>query len=274
MCIIAACQPHVTPDEGDLDIACANNPDGFGWALATRDGIETHHTLYPVEAIDTFLEARTRAPEAWALFHARIATHSAVNLDGCHPFVVGGDPRVVVAHNGMLPCEPGPYDLRSDTRMLAEDIIPANGGVESIYRHPDVWGRWMGTQNKIVLLTVLPDAPRMTIINASQGHCADGVWWSNRTYQWLPPVTQRQAWTPTDGELWGKCEMCNTWDLLDLVDGMEICVECVRTLGLSARETDRGYCDACGAYVPTRELTQSRGEVICSDCDRAILTSR
>ena len=274
MCIIAACPPGTTPDERDLDVACSNNPDGFGWAIATRTRMITHRTMSANEAMDTFLTIRGQCPKSPALFHARIATHSAVNLAGCHPFPIGDD-RTMMAHNGILyQCEPGPYDPRSDSAVLAEDIIPRNGGIASIVAHRDKWGEWIGKNNKLVFVSSVPGVQKLTIVNEQAGEWDGGIWWSNSGYIYDWQTWKRQPIVGSS-HVWAKCGLCLSYGMVHEVEGMDLCGTCRGQLGYvaSVDPLDLQYCDACGCQTPTRDLMEYRGEVICADCDHSIMTS-
>ncbi|MFE7803032.1 hypothetical protein [Nocardia sp. NPDC057440] len=66
-------------------------------------------------------------------------------MENCHPFVVGGDPRTVLAHNGIL-AHPSSGDPRSDRRIAAEDLLPRRpfGSLDSWAGHERL-ERWLGT---------------------------------------------------------------------------------------------------------------------------------
>src|SRR4051812_2097818 len=98
MCILTLFKPGVTPDLLALRAGAAANPDGHGYAVVADGRILTGHGLDPDAVIDQFATVRAEFPDTAALFHSRLATHGAVCADNCHPFVVGGDERTVLAH--------------------------------------------------------------------------------------------------------------------------------------------------------------------------------
>jgi glutamine amidotransferase len=120
------------------------------------------------------------------MFHARLATHGVKNEENCHPFIVGGDSQTYLAHNGILDVQIDATDKRSDTRVFAEDVLPAMGGVTSL-DDDNVWkivSKWaMGS--KIAIFTLNPKAKdNCYIINEDAGHWDnEGNWWSNTTYK-------------------------------------------------------------------------------------------
>ena len=77
-------------------------------------------------------------------------------------------------------------DKRSDTRVFAEDVLPAMGGVKALDDN-NVWkilSRW-SSGSKIVIFTLDPAAKEACyIINEAAGHWDnEGMWWSNSTYK-------------------------------------------------------------------------------------------
>lgn len=193
MCILIFCPVGTTPPVDHLTESCEANPDGFGFAVIAGDRIITGHSMIPDEAIQEFLAVRAQYPDGEALFHARITTHGTTSLDNCHPFYVGGNESIVLAHNGMLPCQPKPGDLRSDTRIFAEDLFmntfPKLDRPKTIKR----MSSWVG-YSKVLILSVDKRLKRSHyLINESMGHWNDGIWYSNSSYE--PWVTYRYPTT-------------------------------------------------------------------------------
>ncbi|RDI45304.1 class II glutamine amidotransferase [Nocardia mexicana] len=228
MCILTFYRPGVTPDLVALHAGAIVNPDGHGYAVVADDRILVGHGLDPDRVIDEFATVRAEFPDTPALFHSRLATHGTVSVDNCHPFIVGGDERTVLAHNGILPTlvQPPKGDLRSDTRIAAEDFLPTQP-----FGSLDAWtGRsgleqWLRT-DKMVLLTIDP-AYRHTayVFNEHLGHHSDdGAWYSNTSYQWP----------------------------LALLDG----------------NAEDAYCGMCGEFDPERPGTHCVFCGYCQDCIR------
>jgi predicted glutamine amidotransferase len=186
MCLLVVASPNSTPRKKDLECASCNNPHGFGFAVVTPNGIVTGRGMSSKKVIKQFLEVRKQYPESYAMYHARYATHGVKNEDNCHPFKVPSQFDTYLAHNGILDIDIKAGDRRSDTRIFAEDTLPAMGGVTAL-DDDHVWvmvSKW-SIGSKIVVFTLDPSAKETCyIINESAGHWDnEGMWWSNSTYK-------------------------------------------------------------------------------------------
>ena len=186
MCLLVVASPNSTPRKKDLECASCNNPHGFGFAVITPSGIVTGRGMSSKKVIKQFLEVRKQYPDSYAMFHARYATHGVKNEDNCHPFKVPNTHDTYLAHNGILDINISAGDRRSDTRIFAEDTLPAMGGVTAL-DDDHVWAmvsKW-SIGSKIVVFTLDPAAKETCyIINESSGFWDDeGMWWSNSTYK-------------------------------------------------------------------------------------------
>lgn len=186
MCLLVVASPNSTPRKKDLECASCNNPHGFGFAVITPNGIVTGRGMSAKKMINKFLEVRKQYPDNYAMFHARYATHGVKNDDNCHPFKVPSNPDTYLAHNGVLDIDIHVSDRRSDTRVFAEDTLPAMGGVSALDDN-HVWSmvsKW-ASGSKLVIFTLDPSAKEnVYIINESAGHWDnEGMWWSNSSYK-------------------------------------------------------------------------------------------
>ena len=184
MCLLLVASPNSTPHKKDLECASCNNPHGFGYAVITPNGIVTGRGMSAKKIIKEFLSVRKEFPASYAMFHARFATHGVKNEENCHPFKVSE--QTYLAHNGILDVEIHTTDRRSDTRVFAEDVLPAMGGVSAL-DDANVWkilSRW-SVGSKIVIFTLDPKAKDVCyILNEESGHWDnEGIWWSNTTYR-------------------------------------------------------------------------------------------
>ncbi|MFE9327641.1 class II glutamine amidotransferase [Nocardia sp. NPDC052278] len=208
MCILTFVKPGIAPNLDALRGGAAANPHGHGYAIITADTITVGRSMDADAAITEFAAIRKQYPEGPALFHSRLATHGVLSLDNCHPFVVGGDARTVLAHNGILPkiVHPAPDDPRSDTRIAAEEYLPVRpfGSLDS-WAGRERLERWLGT-DKMVLLTIDPAYQRAAyIFNEHHGHWDQGSWHSNHSYL-------DGLWSGEAEGYWGYCEECGEFN--------------------------------------------------------------
>lgn len=208
MCILTFVKPGISPNLDALRGGALANPHGHGYAIITNNTITVGHGLDVEAVITEFATLRDQYPDGAALFHSRLATHGPRTVDNCHPFLVGGDERTVLAHNGILPeiVHPAPGDPRSDTRIAAEEFLPRRpfGSLDSWAGRQQL-ERWLGT-DKMVLLTVDPAYKHTAyIFNEHRGHWDQDSWYSNHTY--LPAVSASDA---TD--YWGYCGECGEFN--------------------------------------------------------------
>lgn len=161
MCMLCVIPPNVIPSREKLENSALNNPHGFGFAIVvpSENRIHSERTMNADTSINRFIEMRTKYPEGYAMWHARLATHGSTTVDNCHPFKVGHDERTYLAHNGILPIIEPQGDLRSDTRIFAEDLLPAIGGVSAL-DNDQVFNLMedFTSGSKVAILTVDPRA--------------------------------------------------------------------------------------------------------------------
>ena len=184
MCMLCVIPPGVIPSREKLENSALNNPHGFGFAIIVPEEhrIIRERTMNADESVNRFLELRTYYPDGYAMWHARYATHGSQTVLNCHPFVVGNDDRTYLGHNGILDITIAPKDDRSDTRVFAEDLLPAIGGVSAL-DNDHVWRMLEDytTGSKVCILTVDPTAKHQCyLLNEKAGKVDEtGVWWSN-----------------------------------------------------------------------------------------------
>ena len=235
MCLLVVSSPNSTPRKKDLECASCNNPHGFGYAVIAGNKIITGKGMSAKKVIKEFLEVRKQYPSSYAMYHARFATHGVKNDDNCHPFKVGGSELTYLAHNGILSVDIAANDMRSDTRIFAEDILPAMGGItaldnSNLYRMIEGWA----SGSKIAVFTLDPSAEYdCYIINEDLGHWDNaGNWWSNDGYK-------ENSWS----NLFKKGD--EYYDTLDpMGDDSYACMMC----GEMVSEDDNPYyCHNCGS---------------------------
>jgi len=193
MCMLTYLPAGVQPDRIGLENGAEVNRMGHGFAIVclcnpAKPKIIVRKSMSSITLIDDFIAARKHCDKGPALFHSRITTAGLTNEENCHPFFIGGDPRTVLAHNGILPrnVQPGKDDDRSDTRICAEDFIPHAGGVHTAKARKqfESWAT-KNYNNKLVILTVDPKYNgHGFIINEAGGEWDKdtGIWYSNSDY--------------------------------------------------------------------------------------------
>jgi glutamine amidotransferase len=239
MCLLVVASPNSTPRKKDLECASCNNPHGFGFAVITPNGIVTGRGMSSKKIIKQFLEVRKQYPDSYAMFHARYATHGVKNEDNCHPFRVPNTHDTYLAHNGILDINISAGDRRSDTRIFAEDTLPAMGGVTAL-DDDHVWAmvsKW-SLGSKIVIFTLDPDAKETCyIVNESSGFWDnEGMWWSNSTYK-------QSTWST----YLGTPSKASASALNDSGYSEETFAftECAHCLGIPEVDANPYYCEMC-----------------------------
>jgi glutamine amidotransferase len=259
MCLLVVASPNSTPKKKDLECASCNNPHGFGFAVITPNGIVTGRGMSAKKVIKQFLEVRKEFPDNYAMFHARYATHGVKNEDNCHPFKVPYDatfaPDTYLAHNGVLDINISAGDRRSDTRIFAEDTLPAMGGVTAL-DDDHVWAmvsKW-ALGSKIVIFTLDPNAKETCyIINESAGHWDnEGMWWSNSTYKqsgwstYLGTPSDTPAYDNPSVYVDSECINCQAIPFEDANPYYcEMCMSCYDCSGI--------YSDTCLCWTPEQD---------------------
>lgn len=283
MCLLIATTGSARPSKKALRRAAIQNPDGFGYAVIGDGRIYTYRSMDAEETIKSYFEVRDEFPNSNSIFHLRITTHGATNIENCHPFRVNDD--VVMGHNGMLPIKEDKG--RSDTRIFAEDWLPEFD-----------LGDLLDTQDGMAELENFAGASKLAFLNTSSllrkslyivneelGHWDNGVWYSNNSYKksygcytigkssgWYPSyttkspsykVTDKRASTPRDDSpLYGY----RPWTNDDLVwDEMEA----AWVIDNGDHDNDIVYwtCSTCGS-TEIYDLAQENPEFCpeCGDC--------
>lgn len=270
MCLLIYAKPGATPSKKNLRTAGANNPDGFGFALAIKDQLFHHRSMDLDSTIDLFHEMRAEYPKAHAIFHLRITTHGATSIDNCHPFVV--DDGIVLAHNGMLPIKE--EGGKSDTRQFAEEWLPELG-VANVLDDPENFAELekFAAGSKLAIISVSKQlAKPVYLVNEGDGHWDHGVWYSNNSYkyQWYTQsykytshVTNPTGVTPADDFDYNP----DVW--VDEEDGTvfewDDCRGWIET-GNEYADIDRYfYCPTCDVNLGS-DVNRIREQEFCYEC--------
>ncbi len=260
MCLLVVCNPNSTPSKDDLKMGACSNPHGFGFAIDTGSGIISERSMSAKKSIARFLELREQYPNGYAMWHARYATHGVKNELNCHPFRVdSGEYDTYLAHNGVLDIHIPKDDKRSDTRIMAEELLPRLGGVSALdddYVY-DMISAW-ASGSKVAVMTNDPSAQyKIYIINESLGSWDDnGIWWSNSSYKPIVSTPRTESYSHTYGlyepsvydivvaqeDNKFECPNCNA--LVDLYESELYCLTCECCFDCSAQFLD------CLCYNP------------------------
>ncbi len=206
MCLLTLIPDYVSPDMDRFKIAAQSNPDGFGFAISTGKKLHVVRSMNFEEVANKFVDAR-KTMQGPAIFHFRWTTHGTNTVDNCHPFLLGGDNETVLGHNGILPVKMEKGEKRSDTRVFAEDIMPAIGGISSLddNEYFEQMANW-AKGSKLAFLTVNDDAKfDWYIVNEKDGHWDSDIWWSNSSYKQAP--IRYTKYTGMYGSVWN-----DDWD--------------------------------------------------------------
>ena len=247
MCMLCVIPPNVIPSRQKLENSALNNPHGFGFAIVipSENRIHVERTMNADTSINRFLDMRGKYPEGYAMWHARYATHGSMNVENCHPFQVGvGNNLTYLAHNGIMPIVEPKGDDRSDTRIFAEDLLPAIGGVTAL-DNPQVSNLIEDFTNgsKVCILTVDPRAEyQCYLYHAEKGKKDEsGVWWSNDSC-YLDTYT-RGSWKSVNPLDFGLSDYSPKSGGLDFA----VCTVCETYTDTNMLEWDESFCVTCGS---------------------------
>lgn len=242
MCLLAYCEHDATPNYSGLEVACKNNPDGFGWAIHTGGHIVVGRAMDQDLALETYQEALGNHPGCPSMFHARWATHGSVALDNCHPFWVGASRDTLLAHNGVISDGRIPKGM-SDTRWFAEVELPRRG-LQILDKPGKTAKLERYLASKVVVFTTREDLKYgVYILNERHGEWVDGVWWSNDSYlyeyKWvygtaLASATSSEDEGGFDNDRCPQCGMDLTEEELHVFGyclTCEVCLDCHAMFG-------------------------------------------
>lgn len=251
MCMLCVVPPNVIPSKSKLENSALNNPHGFGFAIMIpkENRIHRERTMDADSSINRFLEMRRKYPESYAMWHARYATHGSTTIDNCHPFKVGKDNLTYLGHNGILPVDEPVGDRRSDTRIFAEDLLPAIGGVTAL-DNPQVLNLLedFTSGSKVCILTLNPKAKKpVYLLHEDKGKTDEtGVWWSNdscylsSSYSsgYLKPLGSYTFADADDEEYGFTCAVCSHANSADDFFEFGHCTMCGSCVDCEAYFTD------------------------------------
>lgn len=186
--------------------ATIENTDGSGWCMRVNGGMDSVRSAQSIDhVIGSFYQAREQNPNAWAVWHSRLATQGNLVDENTHPFQVPGKPWMLV-HNGIMALSDGPknrWNGRSDSRIFAEDHISGFTWEEMLNEQAEI-EQWLG-YNKVVILSERRErGGPCLILNADKGlwDKEDGCWYSHSVDKTTcNACSQRSV----------RCECSNKW---------------------------------------------------------------
>jgi glutamine amidotransferase len=253
-------KPNAMPTDDQLTCACANNPDGFGYAVHTGKTIITGRGMNHDDVIDRFLTVREKYISGWAMFHARFTTHGETVKENCHPFRVGGSTETILAHNGILSNVKIPTgDKRSDTRVFAEDLLPKRLNILDNKKRFKKLEKWASGSKVAVFTTDRRLNKAVYIINEKLGNWDnEGLWWSNGSYQqsYYTYARPKNVWVPSHDIANGSNKyVIDGEDITEFVEEGMACSFC----GHFFAESDyhHGYCQTCWVCLECQDFEES-----------------
>ena len=162
------------------------NSDGFGYAYFNNDKRLIVRKFVGEENIKreirNFYELRNANLDKQFMIHFRIATHGAVGVTCCHPFVVNR--KTVFCHNGVLGTKftnglSKTGDM-SDTMMfnkLCLQKLPKNFMDKKLYKF------LLESAIDYSKMIIMNSNDKVWILNERLGEWDGGIWYSNTTYK-------------------------------------------------------------------------------------------
>lgn len=174
MCIAILKPQGKTISKETLQICFDNNPDGCGFAYP----IENDVVIKKFMKFEDFYPEYEKYQHLTTLIHFRIATHGAVEIDNCHPFVLNS--RMALIHNGIITGY-GDKKTKSDTRDFIDRVI---GNISwKMWKNPS-FCELVGNAIGYSKLAILDKTGAYVIINEHKGEWTDGIWYSNTSYKY------------------------------------------------------------------------------------------
>lgn len=230
MCMLTYYPPNAEVDTDALLNGTEWNRDGHGYAIVVpgkKPKLIVKHGLDANTLIWQFANDRKNNPHGPALFHSRFGTSGSGGKFNCHPFTLNGDKMTVVAHNGVLPrsMQPSKGDTRCDTHMAADELFGRAYGHLSTDDARAMLAMAIGTNNKLVILTINPEFDSYSyIVNEESGTWDNGVWYSNYDYIGRKWVSDKKVeFDPFDAD----CDLCGSFGSVDIYAICSMCDSCV-----------------------------------------------
>jgi glutamine amidotransferase len=152
-------------------------------------------------------------------------------------------------------------DKRSDTRVFAEDLLPARLNILDHKKKFKKLEKWAGGSKVAVFTTDRRLNKAVYIINEKLGHWDDdGLWWSNSSYKQSyytypkAPITSR--WIPAYDIANGTQQyVIDGEDITEFVEEGMACSYCGHFFGES--DYHHGYCQTCWVCMECQDFEES-----------------
>ena len=181
MCIIAY-KPAGTDIEKEVLQECfSRNPDGAGFMYPKASEVMIQKGFFDFES---FWKAWHKTEKTYGdsipyVLHFRISTAGRINYKNSHPHRIS--PDLAFVHNGILRINVPKKSKISDTVIYRDKfLVDATPDIVDSQTFQRILGDHIGIQNKFVFMD---GHGRVSIINESQGHWYNGIWFSNYSYK-------------------------------------------------------------------------------------------
>jgi predicted glutamine amidotransferase len=205
------------PDDETLERCWQRNKDWGGFMYVHEGRIVIEKFSLMKDMIKALKDAHALyGNDSPFVFHMRLATNGAVNMENTHPFRVGQN--YAFAHNGVI-TKYSSDKSKSDSRVFGETILR-----KLLYRDwilndtvKKMMEEYIDTYNKVIILSANKE---VMILNENQGTNDKGIWWSNAGFK-AYEFPKRQTMYTYDEDDVGckKCTVCqgNTWTSIPIV---------------------------------------------------------
>ena len=178
MCLAIYKPSKVSADWDALEEGFRCNSHGAGFVTVHKGNLTISKGFF---TFDEFRAAYLPYERRQAAIHFRLATHGQKNSANCHPFSVTDE--IAMIHNGVLPIDTSNEKDMSDTWHYVEYVLkPLADESRDFYSHGSI--KFLGeaaiSGSKFVFLRADGD---WDIWNQDEGHWAQDIWYSNRSYQ-------------------------------------------------------------------------------------------
>jgi glutamine amidotransferase len=275
MCIIVVKPSNKVITRRTLKNCFTSNSDGAGLMFSVDGALVIDKGYFGFRAFYKRFRSYERAhPNANFVLHFRIATSGGIHVSTCHPFRV--HKTLGFVHNGIFSGLGTKY--LSDTQIFNINILqklPPN--FMDIDRARKQISDYIVTSlSKVVFLD---NEGNYTIVNESNGHWDEGIWYSN--YGYLPASYYTGKYYD-DGYYTDyanayntkkRCLICSCWTDIEKIDW-------INNISFEGK-TQNGWvcnfcndfinaihdCNGCGQSKPRKELYRNQyGEMICDEC--------